>query len=149
MRTGRKGNERGNAMVELSLAFPVCAVLLFGVFQFGYAFFEYSKLQTAVRAGARYAAMRTYDSSTSTPSTAYVTAVRNVVLYGDPAGAAEPVVKGLSAPDIAVEITMAENVPEEVAVKVANYTFDAIFTRFNWRGKPAAHFRYQGRYSPR
>ncbi len=149
MKLNRQRSRRGSALVELSLAFPVCALLLFGTFQFGFAFFEYSKLQTAVRAGARYAALRSYDSSTATPSDAYLAAVRNVVLYGDPNGSAQPVVKDLSPANVSVQVTMNGSTPSEVSVGIVNYSFNAVFTRFQWNGKPAAHFRYQGRYHPR
>lgn len=149
MKRNRQRGKRGSALVELSLAFPVCALLLFGTFQFGYAFFQYSRLQNGVRSGARYASLRAYDSGTATPSEAYLTAVRNVVLYGDPNGSTQPLVKGLSPANVSVQVTMTANAPSEVSVGIVNYSFDAVFTSFRWNGKPAAHFRYQGRYAPR
>ena len=50
-------NERGQSMVELSLALPVFCVLLFGIIQFGIIFNNYVTLTDATRAGARKAAV--------------------------------------------------------------------------------------------
>jgi Flp pilus assembly protein TadG len=47
-------------MVEFTLVFPVLAILLFGVIQFGIAFNNYLALTDAVRAGAREAAVARY-----------------------------------------------------------------------------------------
>jgi Flp pilus assembly protein TadG len=44
-------------MVEFTLVFPVLAILLFGVIQFGIAFNNYLALTDAVRAGARQGAV--------------------------------------------------------------------------------------------
>jgi Flp pilus assembly protein TadG len=47
-------------MVEFTLVFPVLAILLFGVIQFGIAFNNYLAVTDAVRAGARQAAVSRY-----------------------------------------------------------------------------------------
>lgn len=47
-------------MVEFTLVFPVLAILLFGVIQFGIAFNRYLAVTDAVRAGARQAAVSRY-----------------------------------------------------------------------------------------
>ena len=47
-------------MVEFTLVFPVLAILLFGVIQFGIAFNNYLALTDAVRAGSRQAAVSRY-----------------------------------------------------------------------------------------
>jgi Flp pilus assembly protein TadG len=44
-------------MVEFTLVFPVLAILLFGVIQFGIAFNNYLALTDAVRAGSRQGAV--------------------------------------------------------------------------------------------
>ena len=44
-------------MVEFTLIFPVLAILLFGVIQFGIAFNNYLAVTDAVRAGSRQAAV--------------------------------------------------------------------------------------------
>ena len=47
-------------MVEFTLIFPVLAILLFGVIQFGIVFNHYLAVTDAVRAGARQAAVARY-----------------------------------------------------------------------------------------
>ena len=51
-------------MVEFTLLFPVLALLLFGVIQFGIAFNNYLALTDAVRAGSRQASSRRSWAST-------------------------------------------------------------------------------------
>src|SRR5437899_6024109 len=86
---------RGNAMLEFALAAGILFPAFVGTFQFGYTFYIYNNLSTAVRGGARYASMQSYDSASSTPSDPFATAVKNVVVYGNSAGTGDPVVSGL------------------------------------------------------
>ena len=71
MRNARRHREGGSVMVEFTISLTFLIPLFLGAWAFGYTFYQYSKLENAVRAGARYASLRTYDSSTSTPSTAW------------------------------------------------------------------------------
>ncbi|MEK7408295.1 MAG: TadE/TadG family type IV pilus assembly protein [Acidobacteriota bacterium] len=139
---------RGSATIEFALSFGLMFAIFGGVFQFGYAFYLYNTLESAVRAGARYASLRTYDSGTATPSAAYLAAVRNTVLYGNPGGGTQPVVPGLTTANINVTMTMDLNVPYQVTVAIGSYQIDAIFTRIDLTGKPKAAFNYVGRFSP-
>ena len=74
-------------MVEFALGSFLLMGALTGIFEFGYSFYVYNNLQTAVNNGAKYAALRTYESTTSTPSACFQTAVQDMVAYGDPTGA--------------------------------------------------------------
>lgn len=76
-RQWRHGSRSGSAILEFALSFVLIFPLLAGSFQFGYSFYVYNRMQTAVEGGARYASLRTYDSETATPSPAYLNAVRN------------------------------------------------------------------------
>src|SRR5712692_11430041 len=82
--------ERGNAMIEFAIGAGVLTSIFAGTFQFGYTFYQYNLLKNAVGDGARYASLRPYDSSTSTPSSTFQQAVQNMVVYGDPAGGTSP-----------------------------------------------------------
>src|SRR6185295_3771716 len=113
---------RGSAMVEFALSVSLLVPVLVGVFQFGYAFYTYNRLIVAIRSGARYAALRTYDSSTSTPTDAYLSAVRNAVVYGNPNGGTDPVVPGLSTGQVAVTITMDKSLPDMATVYLTSFT---------------------------
>jgi len=67
-------NERGQTMAEFAIVFPVLAVVLFGIFQFGVLFNNYLTITDAVRAGAREAAVARQSAD---PVGAATTAVRN------------------------------------------------------------------------
>ena len=148
--SGRRpeARRRGSAIIEFALSFGLLFPLFTGVFQFGYVFYVYNRLENAVRAGARYASLRTYDSVTGNPSDAYLAAVRGMVLYGDPGGAAQPIVPGLAAGNVSVTMTMDRNVPRQVSVAIASFQIDAVFTTIQLTGKPRAAFTYVGRFAP-
>ena len=147
-RLPRRHAQRGDAIIEFALSFAFLFSIFTGVFQFGYAFYQYNYLENAVRGGARYASLRAYDSATSTPSAAYLTAVRNMVLYGDPSGGAQPVTPGLTADKVTVTMTFERNVPRRVTVAISNYQIDAVFTRLTLSNKPKVSFPFLGRYAP-
>jgi Flp pilus assembly protein TadG len=67
-------DERGQAMTEFAVAFPIVALLLFGVIQFGLVFNTYLTVTDAVRAGARKAAVSRMDPNASSSA---ISAVRN------------------------------------------------------------------------
>ena len=48
MRSIRKNSERGNALLEFAVGWTVLWFLFAGVYQFGYAFYVYNVLLTAV-----------------------------------------------------------------------------------------------------
>ena len=121
--------------------------MLTGTFQFGYAFFIYNELQNAVRQGARYAAFKTYDSSSSTPSTAFSDSVKNVVVYGNPTGGTTPIVPSLTTANVNLQVTYTSGVPAMMTVSIQNYTIDAFLRTFSI-DKPAASFSYVGVYAP-
>jgi len=134
-------------MIELALAFSVILPLFYGTIQSGLGFLYYNELANAVRAGARYASCRTFDSASQTPSAAFTTAVKNVTVYGDPAGGKSPVVRGLSPEHVTVTVDFARNVPNAITVSISNFPMNALFRTFTLN-KPAATFAYAGVYMP-
>ncbi len=139
---------RGNAMIEFALSFTFLFSALAGAFQFGYSFQIYNTLESGVRDAARYASLRVYDSASSSPSAAYLSAVRNMTVYGDPDGSGTAIVPGLAPANISVTMTFDHGVPYQVTVAVVNYPIDAVFATFTLNNKPAASFPYLGRYAP-
>ena len=135
-------------MLEFAIAAGVLVPAFVGTFQFGYTFFTYDNLDTAIRGGARYAAMRSYDSSTATPSSAFLTAVQNMVVYGNSAGTGNPVVAGLARGNVQVLPVMNGKVPRAMTVQITGYTVDAIFTKFTFNAKPSTTFSYTGTPAP-
>lgn len=143
----RRKSQGGNALIEFAIAFGFLFPLLTGTFQFGYAFFLYNELQNAVRQGARYAAFKTYDSASSTPSTAFSNSVKNVVVYGDPTGGSVPIVPSLTTDNVNLTVTYVSGVPGMMTVSIQNYTLDAFLRTFSIN-KPSASFSYVGVYAP-
>ena len=155
----RRRSQSGNIMVEFAIGAGVLAAVFGGTFQFGYNFYRYNTLATAVSNGARYASLRHYDLATSggvcaTFSNAYATAVRNMVVYGDPTGAATtPVSPGLTTDNVGISAVCTSNiankgVPLTVTVYITNYTLNAIFGQITYNNKPQVTYAYEGVYSP-
>ena len=148
---GRAGSRKGHAMLELAISAGVMVTCLAGTFQFGYAFYVYNQLVTAVGNGARYAAQRTYRAAAPEDIERGRAAIRNMVVYGDAQASndAAPVVAGLKPGQVQVEwVGKAGEVPLAVDVSIRGYTVDAIFKEVTFDGKPFAEFPFVGRYAP-
>ena len=145
---GPRSAERGNALIEFALSFGFLFSVFAGIFQFGYAYFVYNEVESAVRAGARYASLRVYDSATSTPSAAYLTAVKGMVVYGDPAGGGQPVAPGLTTANVSVAVSMDRNVPKLVTVSIVNFPINAVVKTIQLNNKPKLAMPYMGRFAP-
>lgn len=80
--TGDKQNERGAAVVEFALIFPLLMMLVFGAVQFGLVFNRQQALHAAAREGARLAAL---PSTTQTEITDRTNdALEGVAMSGTP-----------------------------------------------------------------
>jgi Flp pilus assembly protein TadG len=92
-------NERGAALMEFAIVATVFLTVLFGILEFGRLFWTHNALRDAARRGVRYATIRKND-------TAGITAVKNMVVYGDPnanPATATPVVNGLTTSNVNVD----------------------------------------------
>ena len=139
---------RGNIMIEFAIGAGVLTSIFAGTFQFGYTFYQYNLLKNAVCDGARYASLRAYDSSTSTPSDTFKQAVKNMVVYGDPAGGTSPVAPDLATSNVNLNVTFTSGVPTAMTVSITGYTIGAVFGSTTLTNKPSVTFAYQGIYSP-
>lgn len=137
----------GNAVIEFAVGFGLLFPILYGTFEFGYAFFLYNQLKNATREAARYAALKTYDSNSSSYTSAYGAAVKNMVVYGDPNGGATPIVSGLSTDNVSVTVVFFRNRPGTVTARINGYPLDTVFRTFRLN-KPSCTFPYAGRYAP-
>lgn len=146
---GRRGRrQRGSAALEFALGSGVLLSMFAGTFQFGYTFYQYNALANAVNTGAQFAAMRKYDSASSTPTSAFSTAVKNVVVYGNPAGTGTPIVPGLTPSHVNLTVTFVNNVPSRMRVAINGYTINSVFTTTNCTNKPSFSYPYYGIYQP-
>ena len=146
-------------MVEFAIGAGVMASIFTGTFQFGYNFYRYNTLATAVSNGARYASLRHYDLATSGDlcknySNAYKAAVKNMVVYGDATGTATtPASPGLTTDNVQITAVCTSDLPNKgvpltVTVYITNYTLNAIFGQIAYNNKPRVTYTYQGVYSP-
>ena len=110
-------NERGATLVEYSIAVMVFMVAMFAVIEFGRAIWVHNALSDAARRGARYAALH---------SAADVADVKNVVVFGDPAGGSQPTVPNLSTTNVEVTYSNFGLNTGTVSVKVTNYQFQFV-----------------------
>lgn len=142
---------RGSVMVEFTFSMLLLIPLFLGAWTFGYTFFQYAQLENAVRAGARYASTLNYDSATSTPSAAFLTAVQNMTVYGDPnanPATATPVVTGLTTGNVNLNVGFTNSAPSSMTVSINGFSVLTYFGRTNLTGKPYVWFPYVGYWSP-
>jgi len=143
--------ERGHAMLELAVSAAVMVSCLAGTFQFGYTFYVYNQLVTAVGNGGRYAAMRTYRAASPDDVEKGRAAIRNMVVYGDavPPQGAQPAVAHLTPGQVDVEWTKnSAGAPEFVKVSIREFAVDAVFKKFTFTGRPGVKFPFVGKYAP-
>ncbi len=138
----------GNIMVEFALGSAFLVAAFVGTFQFGYTFYQYNTLATAVSDGARYASLRPYDSSNATPSNAFRSALQNMVVYGNPAGGSRPIAPGLTTSNVNLLVAFVNGVPRTVTVYISGYTINSIVAQTTLTNKPKVTYQYQGIYSP-
>jgi Flp pilus assembly protein TadG len=145
---GLPRNRGGSAVLEFAIGSGVLAAVFTGTFQFGYTFYRYNTLENAVNTGARYASLRPYDSSTSTPAADFQTAVQNVTVYGSPVGGTVPVAPGMTTSNVQLTVTFVNGVPGAMTVSIVGYTIDSVFQQTVLTNKPKASYPYLGIYSP-
>lgn len=147
----KRAPERGHAMLELAVSAGVLMACLAGTFQFGYAFYVYDQLVSAVGSGARYAGSRTYRAASPADLEKGRAAIRNLVVYGNSRRApdAVPITPGLKPENVQIAWVMdGSGKPSAVDVTIVNYPLNAMFGAFRLDHRPFAEFPYIGRYAP-
>ena len=132
----RRRSQSGSALIEFAGSLILLTAVFVGVFEIGYAFFSYGTLVNAVRAGARYSSLQQHGAM---PDPELAKAVRNMVVYGDPAPPdhAKPLVRGLSTEN--VEII---NGPGTSTVSLRGFEVDALFAKLKLDGRPTVTFPF-------
>lgn len=117
-RKANRKNEEGRALVEFAIVGGVFLMVLFGVIEFGRLYWTHNALRDAARRGVRYAAIRRNDPAGQQ-------AVKNMVVYGDPAGGTTPLVNGLTTSNVGIEYVNYDGVQlsSRATVKISNYKF--------------------------
>src|SRR4029450_7606980 len=112
-----RSDERGAALVEFAIAATVFLTCMFAVIEFGRALWVHNALADAARRGARYAVVH---------STGDIGQVKNVVVYGNPAGSGEPLVNNLGTSNVNVVYSSFGLNKGTVSVSITNYQFQFV-----------------------
>jgi len=110
-------NERGSTLVEFSIGVTVFLTAMFGVLEFGRALWVHNALTDAARRGARYATMHSPADSDQ---------VKNLVVYGDPAGGGQPMLNNLSTANVNVNYNNFGLNDGTVSVSITGYQFQFV-----------------------
>jgi Flp pilus assembly protein TadG len=149
-----RSRESGIAMVEFAIGVSLLVTCFAGVFSYGLALYRYDALVSAVTTGARYASLAHWDSVTQSASTAFETKVKNIVVYGDPAGGTTPRFPGLTTSNVVLTPvtqifgTSTVYTPTYMQVSISNLTIPAIFKNITFNGKPKVRFPFEGMLTP-
>jgi Flp pilus assembly protein TadG len=119
MRRKFNRNEQGKTLVEFAIVGTVFLTVMFGIIECSRMFWTHNALRDAARRGVRYAAIRRNDAAGQQ-------AVKNMVVYGNPAGGTKPLVNGLTTSNVALEYVNYNGVQlsSRATVKIQNYKFN-------------------------
>ncbi len=140
-------SRRGSGLIEFALGFSVLAVLFVGMVQLSISMLVLNQLSSAVRSGARYAAMAEFDE----PSYRFVRKVQNVVAYGmaEPAAGAGSVAPGLKPENVSVTWTRdAAGAPNTVTVSLNGYSLPTMNGEQTLENRPRMTVQRAGRWNP-
>ena len=110
-------NERGATLVEFAIGVTVCLTSMFAVMEFGRALYTHNALADAARRGARYATLHSASDADQ---------VKNVVVYGDPAGGSQPLVPNLTTANVAVSYSNFALNKGTATVSITGYQFQFV-----------------------
>jgi Flp pilus assembly protein TadG len=112
-----RSNERGATLVEFSIAATIFVTSMFAVMEFGRLLWVHNALADAARRGARYAITHSANDTDK---------VKNVVVYGDPAGGTQSLVNNLDVSNVTVSYSRFALNSGTVAVSITNYQFQFV-----------------------
>ena len=127
----RKPGQRGATLVEFAIGATVLLTAIFAVLEFGRALWTHNALSDAARRGARYAINQPASSPAGVKTTGTnvgpsLTAIRNVAVYGDPAGGTTPMVNDLTPTNVNVTYKDFGLGQGTVGVTIQNYQFQFV-----------------------
>lgn len=148
----RRRRQHGSALIQFTFASLLIIPIFLGTWSFGTTFYLYSRLENAVRDGARYASIQTYDSINNTPSASFQQAVQYMTVYGDPnanPATATPLVPNLTTSNVQLTVTFnANNAPSQMTVSITGYSVPSYANRVTLSGKPYVSFPFVGQWAP-
>ncbi len=96
--------DRGTALIESAIVLPVFLVLVGGVYEFGYFFYQQQLMTTGVRDAARYLALTPNPNSVF-----YQSDAARLAVYGVSKTDIQPRVPGWSPGDVSITVTAIDN----------------------------------------
>ena len=117
IRRQERKNERGATLVEFAIGATVFLTAMFAVIEFGRVLWTHNALSDAARRGARYAVNH---------ATGDEAAVKNVVVYGDPAGGEKPLMENLTTTNVQVQYSNFGLGAGTVSVSITGYQFQFV-----------------------
>src|SRR5437773_11919193 len=107
-----KSSERGSTLLEFAIGATVFLSVMFAILEFGRALWVHNALTDAARRGARYAVIHRSSD---------IDSVKNVVVYGDPAGGTQPLVENLTTGNVTVSYSNFSLNTGTVTVGITSY----------------------------
>lgn len=136
-----RSSSKGVALIEFALSWVLMWTIFWGLFEFGYAFYSYNVLLTSVSNAAELGSKMTFDGAD--PS-AFTTAIKNMVVYGDEAAGTNPLLPNLSVSNVNVSLRPDNVGPQYITVDVT-YQLDAVLAKFQLTNKPQVTTAFNGK----
>lgn len=124
--TIKKSGQEGNTLVEFAIGASVFLLVMFAVIEFGRALWVHNALADAARRAARYAINQPASSPAGSATSGTnvgpsIAAIRNVGVYGNPAGGTTPMVNNLTPANLNVQYTNFGVGQGSVSVTITSY----------------------------
>lgn len=129
----RLKRQGGNTIVEFALGIGLLWLLFAGVYQFGYSFYVYNRIQLNVSNAAMYASMTTYDASYPNK---FTDTIKNLVVYGTVTAGTKPSVPNLTPSNVEITMNPIAGLPTVVTIRIRNYQIASIFAKYMLQDKP-------------
>ncbi len=140
--SNKRKKQRGNALLEFALGWSVLWLLFSGLYEFGYGFYVYNRLMTAVSNAVE---LGSKISSDTADTAAYTKTLQKMVLYADETAGTSPIVSGLTSGNVSVSVTTdANSIPHDLTITITGYSINAFFNTITLNGKPRATAKYFG-----
>lgn len=120
-------SQQGQSVLEFAMVLPLMLLIVFGVIEFGRAYYQYNTLNKAIRDGARYMSKHIY-------STSYRDSTKNLVVYGNTFGTGTPILPGLTTAKIVLtpdpSLATLASPPDWLTLSVNAYPFSSLVPSF-------------------
>jgi hypothetical protein len=125
----KKSGQRGATLVEFAVGATVFLTAMFAVMEFGRALWTHNALADAARRAARYAISHPASSPKAGVKTSgtdvgpSIGAIKNVAVFGDPAGGTQPLLPDLTINNVHVHYEQFGLGEGTVSVTIQDYQF--------------------------